>query len=467
MTTCRQFFLHVNKFWLLVITVAFSAYADEKSYLDYDEVACENLRSPDCYREVICNINFQTQKQKSPLERVECLSNPKDFYKFSSVNGYTKIGYGTKKAKTTVVFIHGVLGNSSQFYAMINEIFESARTNTIELTLPGHSRAFSGGTYSTSVEETKQFSSFENWVIAVEETVKIAKQLGQKTIIVGQSTGGLLAVDVALKYPHLVDALVLIEPALKVQGLINVGSCLSKIIPDIIVSGVAKLFGQHVPDTMSVEMGCEVQKLADQVFPPDKSHEGIAANVQVPVLLFNNEQDKIVSPEANRKFYSGLKNAKEYISINKEGSLGHGTVTFSHAAFLVEAISKFVLIHKLESELAKIHGKKIYERIEEIISTIIRDQVLKKSVFLDKVFSLRDDFCQIAVLFGETCPKFEEALKVAVSFYSSILAHKQILGDEFTRSKFNVELPSDENALFLQKLQYLAAVKAKLYDSFW
>lgn len=466
MTKSRLHFLQVSKFWLFAMLYAVNAFAEEKTYLDYSEVKCENSLSPNCYQEVICNIDFKTRKSADGQANDCANFATKDFYKFSHINGYSKILYGSKKTKTTIVSVHGLWGGWTQFSAMLDPIYDLAQPNAIELTLPGHPKRDTG---SPILQEEKKLSSkFEDWLVAIEETLRIAKELGEKTIIVGHSTGGLLAIAMALKHPNLVDATVLIEPSLRVRSLVNWGACFSKNVPDVLINGVGKLLGRPISKTVDIEMGCEVQKLADQVFSQENSYAEVARQIRTPILMINNEYDEVVSPDINREFFAELKSPKAYVSLNKDGSLAHGTATFSQASFLTEKIAKFAFFRLPGSEIARVHRDKISERISDIISTTTIYQKLNKSVYVDSVISLKEDLCQIAEQIQENCREFEEALDVMVKFYFGVksLQSKVMDAEEAKMKIYEMRaMPSPEQALFEQKLQYLQDLNTRMLNS--
>ncbi|MCM2281923.1 MAG: alpha/beta hydrolase [Bdellovibrionaceae bacterium] len=283
-----------------------------------------------------------------------------------------------------IISIHGLWGNDAQFARTIgslSHIVSSADHNAIGLTLPGHKKEFFDESYLDLIKKNTPFATHDQWLVALQHTLRVARQLGQKTIIVGQSTGGLLAVYAALKHSELVDQIVLIEPALQVRSLMNFGSCLSASIPEEVIKGLGLLIGVPVPDGVSIKMGCEVQKVADLLFPRRFEHRGrgpraevryiedfstytkVAAQVRVPVLMINNENDRIVSTEANRNFFAGLTTGKQYISINKDGKMPHGRVTSAQPETLANQLIEFTYHHLRESTLGNIYLYRVGQRL--------------------------------------------------------------------------------------------------------
>jgi pimeloyl-ACP methyl ester carboxylesterase len=344
-------------FLTMLFCISFTAAAENNTdtYLKLEDVQCSNPGDESCYQELTCNMVKKMTGKECPTDRE---------YFINHYNGYTSYTVPKIKSKTVIITIHGLWGNARQFQPTINYTkgIDNKKTFTsIELTLPGHVKPFGDPAYYESIKTDLPYAHYTEWLKALDETLKLAKALGDNIIIVGQSTGGLLAVAGALEYPGIVNQIVLVEPSLKVNALMNWGACaVDAGIPNGIVKGLAKIAMITVPDGVSVNMGCEVQKLADYIFSKDSrtpykkgelsTYQQIGSQVQIPVLLVNNEKDRVVNAAANRAFFEGLADKKEYISINLDGKSPHGAVTIENAGMLALSIGKFLYQNQINSD---------------------------------------------------------------------------------------------------------------------
>ena len=370
-------------------------FQNEKTYFEYDKVKCLDTQPVDCYKEVRCRIMLTNQL--TPEKLIECLNKkeePSSGITEISINDYSKIRLASqKKAQYTILTIHGLWRSREQFKVTVDQLLaaQSNEVNVLELVLPGHikDKEKITPTYLEYIKRNKPFAYYNEWLIALENSLKIAKALGHKVIIMGHSNGGLLATIAALKYPDMVDQLVLLEPALRLRKIVDFGSCLSRYLPDETIKGFGEIIGREVPEWVSVPMGCEVQKLADTFIPRRTKHqeydyissyqqpiedygvyEDLAKKIKVPVLMMNNEKDNVVSAKANIIFYKALETKKEYYPLDKNGKIQHGHVTvqinesvsfkffeFNYKTNLEEAFGNYYLI-QLKNLIAH-HGREI------------------------------------------------------------------------------------------------------------
>lgn len=108
----------------------------------------------------------------------------------------------TKKPRATVVFLHGI-GNSGQAWrSVINQLPTDVRVLSIDLLGHGQSPKPQNLTYNVQVQAK-----------AVAATLLQQRALG-KVVMVGHSMGGLISIELAKRYPYLIDSLILCSPPL-------------------------------------------------------------------------------------------------------------------------------------------------------------------------------------------------------------------------------------------------------------
>jgi len=104
--------------------------------------------------------------------------------------------FGVKEDLPPLVLIHGAFANHLAWYSQIK--FFSTLTEIYVLDLPGH-----GKSDSPQIEYTLQlFSEIVRKLVEIEKI--------QKPIIAGHSLGGIVAQTFAIKYPELVEKLILL-----------------------------------------------------------------------------------------------------------------------------------------------------------------------------------------------------------------------------------------------------------------
>lgn len=355
---CRDKFRHLVKaVFILGILFDLSTYSQaaeesfkvEKTYLDWDDIKCDDTSSPNCYSQAYCNIWFKTRTEVDSPDIKTCSDLNREKNEIHTfVNGYSSLRLKREKTDTVIVTIHGLWDSGKQFDATLENITASnwgMSYNAIQLTLPGHIKDRADDKYYEYVKENIPFVTYDKWLAALDSTLKLAKNLGKNTIVIGHSTGGLLAVIAALKYSELISGIVLVEPALQVQPLMTFGACVSGVVPDSVIKNIGKVIGANVREGVSLKMGCEVQKMADKflkrkfIYQASLAKSGkpyiedlraytyAAKKIKIPVLMLNNENDEVVSATANQYFFLGLAGRKKYIPLNLDGKMPHGEVT--------------------------------------------------------------------------------------------------------------------------------------------
>lgn len=462
----QRYFLNFIAIYLIALIWNVFAWADD-TYLKYDEVQW-------------------TQKNPGYLDVIDTLDS------FNAISKYenSKSEFSTfdfrestyhisklRKAKTTLVFIHGLYGGAKQF----GEFFKSMQrqgsdANGILLTLPGHYR---NGNIDRPIKEATK----EDWIEAVQNTIKIAKSLSEKVVIVGQSTGGLLAVYSAINFQTMVDGIILLEPALKVQTRIDIATCIGKhFVKDASsLSFFAKLIGMDAPKGISVSMGCEVAKLAEQILDrkyiePNSYHESqemkqerldvamsrLAEKIRLPVLMINNFFDHVVDPHYNELFASLLKN-KTYIKINLDGKTEHGSrqtvnTDYSKDSFY-EHTCNFLFENFAEQNCARNYfSTKVFHYFTQVLFCRSDSQIKEslKQIENDVVSESVCKFFENKFTNEQYCARFKEAIKMHIKFWLSVWQAYQVNQNGFSnldsffeayRKKFSSDYPSESKKM--------------------
>lgn len=426
---------------LLIICFGALSWADE-TYLKYDEV--QWTQNKPGYLDVIDTLDSLKANSGYEISWGEF----RTFEFRESVYHISKL----RKAKTTLVFIHGLYGGAHQFNSFFNSMDKNGSdANAVLLTLPGHYRQ---GNIDKPIKEATK----EDWIEALQNTIRVAKSLSDRVVVIGQSTGGLLAVYSAINFPKIVDGVILLEPALKVHKRIDIATCLGKyfVKEASSLSFLAKLIGMDAPKGISVAMGCEVANFASQLLdrklvepspyqdfqsmkeePLEKAMSRLAEQIKIPVLLVNNLSDHVVDPSYNKVFANSLAK-KMYLEINSDGKTQHGSMAtlkteYQNNSFYQYACD-FLVQNFGERNCAKVYfeekmkpyiypyyvgqsGKEIKESFEKI-----KDDHVSQAIC--KVFEKNYSNPQL-------CSQFKEMIQMHIEFWQGVWRSYQANPDGF------------------------------------
>jgi pimeloyl-ACP methyl ester carboxylesterase len=106
------------------------------------------------------------------------------------------------QAPVALLYIHGFGASRAEGEAVVDALAERWDANTLYLRLPGHGIDAEAHAATTPTD----------YAAAVSDALGVMPALGEKVVVVGGSTGGLLATWAAATHPERVDALVLASP---------------------------------------------------------------------------------------------------------------------------------------------------------------------------------------------------------------------------------------------------------------
>ena len=106
------------------------------------------------------------------------------------------------RAPVALLYIHGFGASRAEGEAVVDALAEAWGANALYLRLPGH------GIDAEAHAETTP----ADYARAVTDALRVMPALGEQVVVMGGSTGGLLATWAAANHPERVDALVLASP---------------------------------------------------------------------------------------------------------------------------------------------------------------------------------------------------------------------------------------------------------------
>lgn len=111
--------------------------------------------------------------------------------------------YHGHKTEKSVLLVHGIFSSPLYFKGMAKAFFDRGY-NVVTIILPGH--------WEKDWYRMGKMESIE-WSREVDIGWELAKQYGDKVILAGHSLGNLLQLDLAMKHPDEVHAMVMTSPA--------------------------------------------------------------------------------------------------------------------------------------------------------------------------------------------------------------------------------------------------------------
>ncbi len=106
------------------------------------------------------------------------------------------------KAATAILFIHGFGATRAEGELVVDQVADEWGANVLYMRLPGHGIDADAHAAAEAPHYTR----------AVAEALNVTEALGERVVVVGASTGGLLATWAASAYPERIDAAVLVSP---------------------------------------------------------------------------------------------------------------------------------------------------------------------------------------------------------------------------------------------------------------
>lgn len=194
------------------------------------------------------------------------------------------------KTKFVVQMIHG-LYNSPKWMDDLGRYFHAGGMNVVNTRLPGH--------YEKQ-HDALDYVSRSEWVAATENGFRVATELGERVIVVGHSTGGVLASILAVKHPEQVAAIVLFAPAYRVSTMSWIKAAISSRAN---IGYVEESSGRYI----SGEAGQQVVLLGKE-FWAELAKENPSEPVGVlrdrlrntPILMIETAMDKTIDVAFNR-----------------------------------------------------------------------------------------------------------------------------------------------------------------------
>lgn len=282
--------------------------------------------------------NQKTTDYKTLIKREICLFK-KEYNSYFKKNESKpkKIGkpflLKNKLSTTGILLIHGLMAAPEEVRE-IGEFFHSRGYSVYAPRLAGH---------GTSPEDLSSRNYME-WLESVDSGYEIIKNICDRIIIAGFSTGAGIALYQALKEPLKYQAVISISAPLKFKGfsfnfteLVNHWNCIAQ------KNGMQKLkkiYVKNHPDNPHINYtSCPVSAIAEVRAMMKKVYKYLPA-LSLPSLIVQAKNDPKVDGKSGRKIFSRIKNNMKYyheINFNR-----HGIIRGNIAREVYAVIDKFL-----------------------------------------------------------------------------------------------------------------------------
>ncbi|MFT3825976.1 MAG: alpha/beta fold hydrolase [Chitinophagaceae bacterium] len=250
------------------------------------------------------------------------------------------------KSKTAyaIVYLHGFTASQAEGDPVHHDIATRYGCNLYLSRLAEHG--------IDTTEPLLNLTADKYWESA-KQALAIGRQLGNKVILAGTSTGGTLALQLAAAYPEDVAALILMSPNIAINDpnawMLNKpwGLQIARLVKHsnyIASTDTNRLYKQYWSNPYRIEAAVNLQELVSTTM-----NEETFANVKQPTLVLyyykdDVHQDSTVKVSATLKMYEELgSTSKRAVAIPNAGDHVIGSYITSHDVQGVEtAIEKFM-----------------------------------------------------------------------------------------------------------------------------
>lgn len=225
--------------------------------------------------------------------------------------------------RKAVLLIHGFVGSTKDLEPLFFSLNHEMKFDVYNFLLPGH-------------DEIKYSISNEDWLKATEEKMNELIKYGYHDIyVVGHSMGGLIATNMAIKYPKYVKKLVLLAPAF--NYLTNDHKSPLK---KLATSGTKLLKDYEFHEIINRTFKATPKMIKEFIKLVDKSN-GLIEKVNCPLLIMQGNNDVVVPLESSLNVFEKAKmKNKTFVLLDK---VNHDIFNSSKTELINEYIKKFLL----------------------------------------------------------------------------------------------------------------------------
>lgn len=224
-----------------------------------------------------------------------------------------------EKPSNIILLIHG-FGEYSERYKSLFERLNTESISTFAFDLRGHGKSEGIRSY---------ISNFEDYIADLTIIVDIVREItkSEKITLLGHSMGGLIASVYTSRYQNNVKSLVLSSPffglSMEVPFVKKLaGNIASVLIPSF--SMPAGIKGEYCTHDKEIAKAYDTDPMINkyatarwftEIVRTQKRIDDIASKIDIPVAILSAGDDKLVSLEAEKRFFERLSSKDKYLKI--------------------------------------------------------------------------------------------------------------------------------------------------------
>lgn len=243
--------------------------------------------------------------------------------------------------ENSMLAIHG-LYNSPLWMKLIADIFQRQHMNSMVSRLSGH--------YESNANLMKRDIRWQTWLHEAERDLALAQKLGKKVVLAGHSTGALMLVWSAMKYPDAVKGMFLISPAFGVLPSTDFGAWFGDTTGITIGGNGGRLVTGHA----GLEVGRAMTAFKHWLQQQSNKNEDFSYAAEklrnIPIWIGNTCGDYIISQSESDRFFQALKQnsvaARQEFWVPLKYFVKHdaiGTVKNPHVNDMLTSMESFLL----------------------------------------------------------------------------------------------------------------------------
>ncbi|MES2767961.1 MAG: alpha/beta hydrolase-fold protein [Bdellovibrionota bacterium] len=288
--------------------------------------------SPESYAQSVCSRLFQaedlmisvkTMQEISQFNQVEANTVADPVHR-SSIRLHRDANNRPVKTQKVILIFHGLL-NSPKWMKSLEDSGFVAGNNVLNIRLENH-------------QELNRYSLdevvYSQWLFQADRAMSLAKELGSEVILVGHSTGGVLALSSAFSNPNTVHNVFLMSPAIKLSTPLNFGLRMANGI-GITGKHLEFILRRKFAKYLSVPGGIEVIELGNWYQEGAKDIDNFGVKIKPDqkqkISIVDSASDIVVDTKANEAFINLLRQYPDnfdtsYLSIPKSEKIKHDDV---------------------------------------------------------------------------------------------------------------------------------------------
>lgn len=250
------------------------------------------------------------------------------------------------KTKCSALVLHGLFQSPKDMITISKSIFELG-CNVYAPLLRAH--------WNQDHNSFKKISH-KDWMQQSETALQKVADLGDKVFVVGHSAGGLLAFDLATRFPEKISGLFLFAPALKLYPVVELGIQFGNLF-GIAPRNKTNIDLEYDLYPKPVRGGQLVSKLIQHIFGKRDQLRTIKYDqLRTPTKLFFTTQDELIDRHEMNNFAQIISNQPDSSVMQFDDGITHDNIQRGFADVVPNAPMSWMnpRIHEIQSEISNL-----------------------------------------------------------------------------------------------------------------